>query len=83
MSDTVSVSAARTPDRDRLLKELLEVGLAAKPVGEVGIEVLCGDSRETVTDALYRRVEKLIMSVGAPFVPIKHENVIYIRPPVG
>jgi hypothetical protein len=25
----------------------------------------------------------VIMRIGAPFVPIKHEGVIYIRPPVG
>jgi len=25
----------------------------------------------------------LIINIGAPFVPIKHEGVIYIRPPVG
>jgi len=25
----------------------------------------------------------VILSIGAPFVPIKHEGTIYIRPPVG
>ena len=83
MSDSVSVTAARIPDRDRLLRELVEAGLDAKPVGEVEIEVACGDDRAEVTDDVYRRVEQLIMSVGAHFVPIKHEDVIYIRPPVG
>jgi hypothetical protein len=24
-----------------------------------------------------------VMLIGAPFVPTKHEDVIYIRPPVG
>jgi hypothetical protein len=24
----------------------------------------------------------MIMSLGAPFVPIKHDGVIYIRPPL-
>jgi hypothetical protein len=24
----------------------------------------------------------MIMSIGAPFVPIKHEGTIYIRPPL-
>jgi hypothetical protein len=83
MSESVSVTAARIPDRDRLLSELLEVGLDAKPIGEVEIEVECGDDRAAVTDDVYHQVEKLILSVGAPFVPIKHEEVIYIRPPVG
>jgi hypothetical protein len=35
----VHVEAARIPDRDRLLRELCEVGIDARPVGEVGIEV--------------------------------------------
>jgi hypothetical protein len=83
MSESVSVTAARIPDRDRLLSELLEVGLDAMPIGEVEIEVECGDDRAAVTDDVYHQVEKLILSVGAPFVPIKHEEVIYIRPPVG
>jgi hypothetical protein len=83
MTETVSVTAARIPDRDRLLRELVEVGLDARPVGEVEIEVLCGDDRANVTDEVYVRVEHLIMSVGAHFVPIKHEGVIYIRPPAG
>jgi hypothetical protein len=34
-------------------------------------------------DDRYIRTEHLIVSIGAPFVPIKHEGVIYIRPPVG
>jgi hypothetical protein len=83
MSENVSVTAARIPDRDRLLTELIEIGLDAKPVGEVEIEVDCGDDLAGVTDDVYHEVEKLILSVGAHFVPIKHSGVIYVRPPVG
>jgi len=25
----------------------------------------------------------MIMSIGAPFVPLEHEGVIYVRPPLG
>jgi ribosomal protein L13E len=39
MSDPVQVEAARIPDRDRLLGELREAGLDARPVDELGIEV--------------------------------------------
>ena len=78
VSDSVDITAARIPDRDRLLKDLQEAGLDAKPVGEVEIEVLAGETEE-----VYERVENMIMSLGAPFVPIKHEGVIYVRPPVG
>jgi hypothetical protein len=82
MSENIPVRAARIPDRDRLLDELREAGLDAKPVGEVEIEVPYGDgSQESVHD-VYSRVEGMIVSLGAPFVPIKHEGVIYVRPPI-
>ena len=77
MSDHIDVHAARIPDRDRLLRELREAGLDAKPVGEIDIEVQAGDSHD-----VYSRVEGMIISLGAPFVPIEHEGVIYVRPPL-
>jgi hypothetical protein len=82
MTDMIQVEAARIPDRDRLLASLSAYGLDARPVDEVGIEVPCGDDTEQACDDLYERVESVIMDLGAPFVPIKHEGVIYIRPPV-
>jgi hypothetical protein len=78
VADSVDITAARIPDRDRLLKELQDAGLEARPIGEVEIEVQAGEAGE-----VYERVEDMIMSLGAPFVPIKHEGVIYVRPPVG
>jgi hypothetical protein len=83
MASTIHVEAARIPDRDRLLRELAESGLEARPVDEVGIEVPCEGNEAAVADDVFAQVEDLIMSIGAPFVPIKHEGVIYIRPPVG
>lgn len=81
MSETVHVEAARIPDRDRLLATLQEHGLSARPLGEVEIEIpLDGDDAD---DEVYAHVEKVVMTLGAPFVPIKHEGVIYVRPPVG
>jgi hypothetical protein len=77
MSDQIDVHAARIPDRDRLLKELQDAGLDAKAVGEIDIAVQAGDSHD-----VYTRVEGMIMSLGAPFVPIEHEGVIYVRPPI-
>ena len=79
MSSTVRVQAARIPDRDRLLAALREEGLDAEPEDEVGIVVpiVQGGSE------LFHQVEGVVFSVGAPFVPIEHEGVIYIRPPVG
>jgi hypothetical protein len=82
MDDSVHVKAARIPDRDRLLAELRDAGLDARQVGEIEIEVPCGDDADQAADELYARAESVIVSIGAPFVPIKHEGVIYIRPPV-
>jgi hypothetical protein len=82
MADTVQVEAARIPDRDRLLRELRDAGIEARPVEEVCIEVPCGDDTEGACDDLYARAESVIMSIGAPFVPMKHEGTIYIRPPL-
>ena len=79
MSDTIQVEAARIPDRDKLLDLLREHGLDAQPENEVSIVVPCDDGGAE----LFSYVEGLIMQIGAPFVPIKHEDVIYIRPPVG
>jgi len=77
MAEHIPVHAARIPDRDRLLQELREGGLDARPIGEIEIEVEAGDSHD-----VYTRVEGMIMSLGAPFVPIEHEGVIYVRPPL-
>jgi hypothetical protein len=80
---TVEIEAARIPDRDRLLQLLKDAGLEARSLDEVGIEVPCGDGMtDEACDELLGSVEHVIMDLGAPFVPIKHEGVIYIRPPL-
>ena len=82
MSQAVQVEAARIPDRDRLLRELQAAGLEARAVDEIGIEVPCGDDSEQACDDLFVHAENVIMSIGAPFVPMKHDGTIYIRPPL-
>jgi hypothetical protein len=82
MTETVQVEAARIPDRDRLLAELRESGLDAKPVDEVGIDVPVESEAEQAADEVLAHAESVIISIGAPFVPIKHEGTIYIRPPL-
>jgi hypothetical protein len=79
MPSKVRVEAARIPDRDRLLKALQDEGLDAKPEDEIGIVVPVGEGGSE----LFHQVEGVVFSVGAPFVPIQHEGVIYVRPPVG
>jgi hypothetical protein len=75
----IDVEAARIPDRNRLVELLREQGLEAEPHDELGIAVQADDA----DGAVFHEVEVLIMQIGAPFVPIKHEGVIYVRPPVG
>ena len=75
----IDVHAARIPDRDKLVELLREHGLEAEPHGELEIEV----AAESEDGEVFRQVESLILLIGAPFVPIKHEGVIYVRPPVG
>ena len=79
MPSNVHFDAARIPDRDRLLEALRNEGLDAKPEDEIGIVVPVGEGGSE----LFHQVEGVVFSVGAPFVPIEHEGVIYIRPPVG
>jgi hypothetical protein len=80
--ESIQVEAARIPDRDRLLRELQGAGLDARSVGEMCIEVPYGDDAEAAADELLAQTEHLITTLGAPFVPMKHEGVIYIRPPL-
>ena len=79
MPSTIRVEAARIPDRNRLLEALRNEGLDAEPEDEIGIVVPLGGG----DGGLFHQVEGVIFSVGAPFVPIEHDGVIYIRPPVG
>ena len=78
----VHVEAARIPDRDRLLEELREAGLDARPVDEVGIEVPLEANADEAADEVIAHAESVIMRTGSSFVPIKHEGTIYIRPPL-
>jgi len=82
MEGSVHVEAARIPDRDRLLELLREAGLEARPVDEVEIEVRTGRDEKRTTQEIYEQVERLIVSIGAPFVPLVHEGTVYIRPPL-
>src|SRR3954468_16889571 len=82
MTETVQVEAARIPDRDRLLEELREAGLDARPVDEVGIEVPLEADADPAPGEVIAPAEWWIRRPGAPFVPIKHDGVNYTRPPL-
>lgn len=74
----IDVHAARIPDRDKLVEVLQSAGLDAQPSGELDIEVHSGDG-----DDVFAEVETLVLDLGATMIPIKHEGIIYLRPPVG
>jgi hypothetical protein len=82
MSENVQVEAARIPDRDRLLELLVRHGLAAEPEGEVEIRIPCDEADEAACSEILEHVESVVFDLGAPFVPIKHAGVIYVRPPI-
>ena len=73
----VDVHAARIPDRDKLVEALKAAGLDARPSGELDIEV------DSDGDGVFDEVEALVLDLGATMIPIKHDGVIYLRPPVG
>lgn len=83
MSEIVHVQAARIPDRDRLLALLSDHGHDARPIDEVDIYVHPQPGEDHAGAAIYSEVENAVMNIGDPFVPIKHEGVIYLRPPIG
>ena len=79
---TIHVEAVRIPDRDRLLSTLADHGVEAYAVDEVGIEVPCAGGDDEACDGVLREVERVVLDLGAPFVPIKHDGVVYLRPPI-
>ena len=81
MADVIRVVAARIPDRNRLLALLSENGHDARPVNGVEIDVHCELSASE--PRIYSEVEDAVMTIGDPFVPVKHQGVIYVRPPIG
>jgi len=77
MSDGIQVEAARIPDRDRVLSELEAQGIEARAVGEVEIVVAAGPD----SAVLLHHVETVVFEIGEPFVPVKMDGTIYLRPP--
>ena len=75
MSDSIQVEAARIPDRDRVLSEAQ--GIDARAVGEVEIVVAAGPD----SAVLLHHVETVVFEIGEPFVPVKMDGTIYLRPP--
>ena len=83
MSEVVHVRAARIPDRNRLLTLLADNGHDARPDGDVGIEVHLDADEAGASPGIYSELEDAVMDIGDSFVPVKHQGVIYVRPPIG
>jgi hypothetical protein len=83
MGSAIDVEAARIPDRDQLVQLLRDHGLEAEPIDELSIKVPYPDHEPEKGDEILAYVEGVVMDLGAQMIPIKHEGVIYIRPPVG
>ncbi len=83
MSEVVHIKAARIPDRDRLLAMLSTRGYDARPLNGVEIDVHSGPESAGFAPRIYGELEDAVMDIGDAFVPIKHDGVIYLRPPVG
>jgi len=86
-SSAVSI-AAPADWIDQLLGVLVDNACRYAPEGgHVMVRVVTQTGRAGIVveddGEVFHRVEGLIMQIGAPFVPIKHEGVIYVRPPVG
>jgi hypothetical protein len=83
VSEIIRVQAARIPDRDRLLALLSEHGHDARAVDEVEIDVYVKPGEVRAEPEIYTEAEDAVLAIGDPFVPIKHDGVIYVRPPIG
>ena len=47
------------------------------------IDVRCNAEGGGCGRVVYERAEDAVMAIGDAFIPVKHDGVIYIRPPVG
>jgi hypothetical protein len=81
--EIIRVQAARIPDRDRLLELLSDHGHDARAVDEVEIDVYVKPGEIGAEPEIYSEAEDAVLEIGDSFVPIKHEGVIYVRPPIG
>ncbi len=83
MSETISVEVARYRERDLLGKALEERGYVTTPVEEtarLGFEIECEDSDRSC-DELLHELEMLVQELGTPFIPVRGDGFVFLRPP--
>ena len=85
MSETISVEVARYRERDLLGKALEERGYDATPVeemGRLGFDVVCDDGNSgAACDDMLHEMELLVGELDLPFIPIRGEGFVFLRPP--
>jgi hypothetical protein len=82
----VHVELPRIGDRDRVLDALAQRGHEARPTevdGWPAIEVPCEGDTETACADLVGELEALVGELDVPLVPVRGEDVVYLRPPAG
>ena len=84
MTETVGVQVARYRERDMLGKALEERGYTAVPVeergGRLGFDVECPDGSDGCDDLLHE-LEMLVEELDTPFIPIRGDGFVFLRPP--
>lgn len=83
MSETIGVEVARYRERDLLGKALEERGYTATPVeergGRLGFDVECEDG--TGSEELLHALEMLVGDLEVPFIPMRGDGFVALRPP--
>lgn len=72
----LQVEVARLPEQADLLVALEAWGFAARPLGDLSIEVACDDC-----DALLHELDTWIARRDLPLVPLKADGRIVLHPP--
>jgi len=85
MSETIGVEVARYRERDLVGKALEDAGYTATPVeergGRLGFDVeFAGDAMGACDDLLHE-LELFVGALDAPFIPIRGEGFVALRPP--
>ena len=85
MSDTVGVEVARYKERDLLGAALEERGYRATPVeergGRLGFDVQVDDGHAAGADDLLHQLELLVGELDLPFIPVRGDGFVALRPP--
>lgn len=72
----MQIEVARLPEQAELIAALEACGFAARPLGELGVEVACEDC-----ETLLHELDAWIAERDLPLIPIQGGGRIVLRPP--